>query len=135
MSFRACWLSVLWGQMYVIGCLKRVNMVQGQQDDPLKAKIFALGKWYSSRGLALVANCELSILGFKDKAHQCHKASQLCIHHRHQSGMYHTANEPCLCPGRDMTHAQSLSSINTMLKSMKDSHVALQPRKDPLILG
>ena len=38
MGFCAWWLAVLWGQMYVIGCLKigqQLNIVQGQQDGPL----------------------------------------------------------------------------------------------------
>ena len=32
--------------------------------DSLKAKVFALGEWYSCRGLALVASSEISILRF-----------------------------------------------------------------------
>ena len=31
----------------------------------LKAKIFALGEWYSCRGLALLRNSGISTLGFK----------------------------------------------------------------------
>ena len=32
MSFCAWWLVVIWGQMFVIRCLKKVQHVQGQQD-------------------------------------------------------------------------------------------------------
>ena len=33
--------------------------------DNLEAMIFALGEWYSCRGLALVANSGISTMGFK----------------------------------------------------------------------
>ena len=40
MSFCAWLLAVLWGQMYVTGCLTTVNMVQRQQDFPLSKDDF-----------------------------------------------------------------------------------------------
>ena len=53
---------------------RHLPRVFGYQDDMfmptnpcnLKSKIFALGEWYSCRGLALVANRGVSTLGFNN---------------------------------------------------------------------
>ena len=48
--------------LYIIKCLHPFLVKD------FKAKIFALGEWYSCRGLAVVANSGVLTLGFKTSA-------------------------------------------------------------------
>ena len=60
----------------VYGHLMHVHFYSLGRAFPLKAKLLALGEWYSCRRLALVANSGVSTLGFKH-----HSSQSLVIRH------------------------------------------------------
>ena len=63
-----------------------------RNDTCLKAKMFALGEWYSCRRLAFAVNSGIATLGFEwsisvQKSHYpsgCHHAIHLHFNHQHQ---------------------------------------------------